>query len=99
MTNTSKSVTSSASTLVWNLASVAAGVVLSVMVSLNTINNTDGLVLVGLVIAGGVCGAIVSALALALAGDSPFRRFATRALLFCMAAAVTILVCGFGGMY
>lgn len=99
MTDTTKSETSFAVSLLWNLAFLALGVLLSVVTSLNTINNTDGLVMVFAVTVGSICGSVISTIAIAVAGEGKFRRYATRSLLFCVAAACTIIGCGLSGMY
>lgn len=99
MTNSTKSTTSFASSLLWNLAFLALGVLLSVVTTLNTINNTDGLVMVGIVIAGSIFGAVISTFAIAFAGEGKFKRYAIRSLLFCVAAACTIIANGLIGQF
>ncbi len=99
MTGTTKSATSTVSSLLWNFAFLALGVLTSVAVTLNTINNTDGLVLVLIVTVASLCGTILSTIAIAIAGEGKFRRYATRALLFCMATLCTIIASGLAGQY
>lgn len=99
MKDTTKATPSFAASLFWNLVFLALGALLSVVTSLNTINNTDGLVLVLIVTVGSIGGAVLSTIAIAFAGEGKFRRYATRALLFCVAAACTIIANGLVGQF
>lgn len=99
MTDTTKVATSTLGSVLWNLAFLALGALVSLMTSLNTVNNTDGLVLVFIVTVASICGAGLSTIAIAFAGEGKFRRYATRALLFFVAAACTNFACGLSGMY
>ncbi len=78
-----------------DLVSVILGVLVSVFASMNTINNTDGLVLVVVIMVASVVGTILSAMIMAILGSGTLHRCATRALYFCVSAGFVIFAAAF----
>lgn len=82
-----------------DLVSVILGVIVSVFASINTINNTDGLVLVVFIMVASVVGTILSAMIMVILGRGTLHRYATRVMYFCVAAGFVIYAAAFTGQF
>ncbi len=88
---TNQSTTTRSYSRLWDLVSVILGVLVSAIACLNTINNTDGLVLVFFILAASVVGGLLSTIAIGIAGESALRKYAVRGLLFSASAGCVII--------
>ncbi len=96
---TNQSTTTRSHSRLGDLVSVILGGLVSVFASMNTINNTDGLVFVVIIMVASVVGTVLSAMIMAILGRGTLHRYATRALYFCVAAGFVIYAAAFTGQF